>query len=209
MFRPKLELPNIKLQYGNTGQQRRDYITKLIEFNKSIVDIGCGEGFYAIPFAGLLQKKKDTLKYYAIDINDDELKIVKRRSIEEGLKNIVLLSSHEQMKMHCDGVYDVIMTEVVEHMEKEESQTIIKWVLDNIKYNRIIITTPNFDFNVHYNMDTKFRHHDHHWELTQEQFKQYVGETLNSYKDIKVTFLDIGDMVDGSPCTQGIMIEKS
>lgn len=203
-LKESLEKPGIKLQYGNTATQRLEYIKGIINFNKPIIDVGCGEGAYALPFAGRL--KKLGLKYYAIDIDEDELSIVSRKAKEKEL-DIVTLNSHEKLKEHLDPntKYDVIITEVIEHMGKDESQKVVKWVLDNVNFDKIIVTTPNIEFNVHYMLGDKFRHDDHKWELTKEQFIGYMNEVLNGYT-FTTKYIDIGDQVDGITTSQGVLI---
>jgi 2-polyprenyl-3-methyl-5-hydroxy-6-metoxy-1,4-benzoquinol methylase len=202
-----LEKPGIQLQYGNTGTQRLEYIKGLLSFDKPIIDVGCGEGAYALPFAGRL--KKLGLKYYSIDVDEDELAKVSRKAKEKEL-DIVTLNSHEKLMEHLDWntKYDVIMTEVVEHMGKEESQKVVKWVLDNVNFDRIIITTPNIEFNVNYMLGDQLRHDDHKWELTKEEFTEYVNEVLTGH-NFNIKYLDIGDMVNNIATTQGVLITGS
>jgi len=205
-FKPLLETPGIQLQFGDTGRQRLDYIKGLLSFDKPIVDVGCGNGAYAIPFAGSLKKKG--IKYYAVDINEDELAVVSRKAKEKEL-DIVTLNSHEKLLEHLEPnciKCDVIMTEVIEHMGKEESQNVIKWVIDNINFDRIIITTPNVEFNEHYMMGTQLRHEDHKWEITRKQFKEYMEEIFKEIGYYTIKYLDIGDLVGDITPTQGAII---
>ena len=90
-------------------------------------------------------------------------------------------------------------------MAEEDSKKIIKYVLDNIPYNKIIITTPNFEFNKYYNM-TGFRHSDHKWEYTGEQFISYIKDVVPD--NIPKEFVGIGDTVDGISVTQAVIITK-
>ncbi|GJM70545.1 hypothetical protein HMSSN036_27610 [Paenibacillus macerans] len=55
----KTDRYDVQFAYGGTALQRRNYIGNALSFNKSILDVGCGEGFYAIPFAG---KSRDLLR---------------------------------------------------------------------------------------------------------------------------------------------------
>ena len=202
-----LEKPGIQLQYGHTGTQRLEYIKGLLNFDKPIIDVGCGEGAYAISFAQKL--KKPGFKYYAIDINEDELAKVNKKAKEKEL-DIITMNSHEKLIEHLDWntKYDVIITEVIEHMGKEESQNIIRWVLDNVNFDKIIITTPNVEFNVNYMLGEQLRHDDHKWELTREQFKGYLSEILPKDEYV-IKYLDIGDIVNGIASTQGVLITCS
>lgn len=209
-FIPSLQKSNMILKYGNTALHRRNHIRGLIELDRNICDIGCGSGFYLVHYSEKLFEKNKELKYYGIDIDENELAIVRKKVIDNNLTNVVILNSHEKLKDHVkqDVSYDVIITEVIEHMDKAVSQGIIRWVLSNVNFNKIIITTPNFDFNINYHLK-EFRHDDHKWELTGEQFKEYVNDTLGELSaQLKITYLDIGDQVDGIACSQGLLIQK-
>jgi hypothetical protein len=200
---PQLETPNIKLKYGTTAIQRRNHIKSLLNFDRTIVDIGCGEGCYALPYGKLLDQRNKEARYYAIDINEAELEKVRGKAEKKELTNIITLSSYHDLCLSEESC-DIILTEVIEHMEPEESETMIRWVLENLNFNKIIITTPNFDFNKYYNLDT-FRHPDHHWEPSSIEFKNFIEPII---KDYKIIYLEIGDRVDGISCSQGVLIQK-
>ncbi|MCJ7636682.1 MAG: class I SAM-dependent methyltransferase, partial [Nitrososphaeraceae archaeon] len=192
-FKPMLEKPNMKLHFGNTAVHRRDYIRGLIQFDRSIVDIGCGSGFYCMPFSEKLLKTNPELRYYAIDTDENELDIVERKAREKELHNIVILNSHKLLLDHLkkELSYNVIITEVVEHIEKNESQELIRWVLNNVNFNKIIITTPNRSFNTFYCLQNEMRHDDHKWELDEKEFEDYMNEIFVGFDGLKVTYLEV------------------
>jgi hypothetical protein len=95
-------------------------------------------------------------------------------------------------------------------MEANLSKLLIQTVLSELEFNKIIITTPNYDFNKHYKMDTEYRHEDHKWELTKEKFREYLEDILKTCETkLKVTYIDIGDQVDGDSVSQGAIITKN
>ena len=202
-FKPLIEKPNMKLFYGNTALQRRNYIEDRLKFDKPIIDIGCGEGFYAIAFA---KKLDPSLKYIAIDTDASCLELVNKKIAKKEITNITTMNSHTDLPRADPTVYDVIISEVVEHMDREKSQEIIRFILDHIKFGKIIITTPNSEFNKFYRLEGKFRHDDHKWEYTRNEFKTYMEETVNGHK-VDVQYVDIGDQVDGLTVSQGAIIQ--
>ena len=108
----------IRFAYGNTALQRRNYIGDVLRFDKSILDVGCGEGFYANHFAGKIEGS-----YYAIDINEMLLEKVKRTAAARELDNIVTFNSIDRFLESYNGEQvDVILTEVIEHMGLAEAQ---------------------------------------------------------------------------------------
>ncbi|RIX60178.1 class I SAM-dependent methyltransferase [Paenibacillus nanensis] len=190
----------IKLEYGGTAHQRRSFISGKLPFKLPILDIGCGEGFYAIPFAGKIERT-----YYAIDINEELHPVVQRKAAAKGIENIALFVSLDHFLESYDGErVDVILTEVIEHMPEEEAAGLIRQILSAINFNRFIITTPNADFNVHYELEG-FRHDDHKWEMGQAGFQEWFLKIIGDC-DCSYEFVSIGDSVNGVYSTQGIVM---
>lgn len=192
----------IDFDFGGTAFQRRNYIGSSLHFDKSIVDIGCGEGFYAIPFA-----KKIDSNYYAIDINEESLAVVERKAAAKEINNIALYRSIAYFLEDYSGEQvDIIMTEVIEHMSEEEAKQLIQTICANIDFDHFIITTPNADFNPYYELQ-HLRHDDHKWEMGQEKFQQWFMDIIQEIK-WDVEFLAIGDGVNGIRTTQGVILKR-
>ena len=102
---------------------------------------------------------------------------------------------------------DVIITEVIEHMELENVIPFVQNILNNLTYNTVLLTTPNNDFNQFYIMNKDFRHDDHRWELGFEEFKEKMGEIV-FHETHAMEFFTVGDIVDGICCTSGCRIYK-
>ncbi|NIK67820.1 class I SAM-dependent methyltransferase [Paenibacillus sp. BK720] len=192
----------IDFDFGGTAFQRRNYIGSCLKFDKSILDVGCGEGFYAIPFA-----KKIEGCYYAVDINQDSLATVERKANAKELDNISLYPSIERFLADYNGEQvDIIMTEVIEHMSKDEAKQFIQTICANIDFDQFIITTPNADFNPYYELQ-HMRHDDHKWEMGQEEFRQWFRDVVQEIK-WEVEFIAIGDGVNSIRTTQGVILKK-
>jgi hypothetical protein len=214
----QLEKSSINITYelniGDTAIQRRNYIESLLKFDKPIIDIGCGEGFYAIPFS----KKNKNINYYAIDIDKNEIAKLKKKISINGIKNIKIFDSFDEFISfdYEKQKFDIIITEVVEHMEKDESINFIKNVIDcdELNYDKIIITTPNKGFNKYYYFDDNdMRHDDHKWEPTKNEFEEFINEIMKKCKNSYMyNMIDIGDKVieNGNILTptQGCIIQK-
>ena len=213
----KQELENyndhkITLNHGTTAQHRRNFIKKIFSFKNDIIDIGCGDGSYAIPFC---KKIEQGLLYHAYDIDQEQLKILNKKIIKNNILNIKVYNSLEEFYdqlIQAKNV-DIIITEVVEHMGEQDSRNFLIDVLNMVsdKFNKIIITTPNYEFNDNYCLNGKFRHWDHKWEMKRDQFQKFINDIIQSIKctyKYDVKFVDIGDVVDGISCTQGVIISK-
>lgn len=200
-----LGTPTIKLYYGNTAIQRRDFVKSLLTFTKPIIDIGCNDGFNSIHFANQLQRKT-THKYYAIDTDPNQLKIINTKAKSKELQNIITLNNVEDMLrfIESDTQYEILITEVIEHMTVPEAQTLVRFALQCLNYSRIIITTPNAAFNKNYKI-TGFRHDDHKYEFNPVEFIDFINSVIDNDN---YEVLDIGDSVDNITFTQGVIIQK-
>lgn len=193
---------DIRFDYGGTGLQRRNYIARSLPFNKSILDVGCGEGFYAIPFA-----KKIEGTYYAIDINEELLESVSRKARSKEIDNIVPFSSIDRFLEDYNGEQvDIVMTEVIEHMSEDEAKALIRHICEQVDFDHFIITTPNSDFNIYYELPG-FRHEDHKWEMGQEAFQHWLTDVIREI-GLDYEFVAIGDGVNHIQTTQGVILKK-
>ncbi|XP_015181006.1 PREDICTED: uncharacterized protein LOC107068784 [Polistes dominula] len=87
----------------------------------------------------------------------------------------------------------VICIELIEHLYPD---TLIDFqfnIFGYIKPKVVIITTPNAEFNVLFNRLSGFRHYDHKFEWTREQFEDWAYNIVLRYSDYQVTFHGIGD----------------
>lgn len=204
-FKTELEqtsLYEIRFDFGGTALQRRNYIGRLLSYDKSILDVGCGEGYYAFPFAPKLEGS-----YYAIDINETLLEALNRKARSKEIDNIATFGSLASfLETYSGEQVDIILTEVIEHMSEEEAVQLILQLYRNVDFDRFIITTPNADFNPFYEL-SEFRHADHRWEMGQEQFQQWLLHVLKD-TDIECEFVGIGDAVNGIQTTQGAILSK-
>lgn len=83
-----------------------------IEKGKYIADVGCGIGYFTIPFAKTVADKG---RVYAIDINPLMLEETNRRAEEEKLTNVETVLSGENNFEIGDNCVDVVFTSTVFH----------------------------------------------------------------------------------------------
>jgi len=130
--------------------------------------------------------------------------------VEENVDNISTFSSLdnliESQILDDDIAYDVLLTEVVEHMSLEEAEQLIKDILQKIKFNNFVVSTPNKHFNIHYGIAK--RHDDHKWEMTKEEFEKWVDCVVPSEKFIK-QFGGVGCMVNDQYVTSVVYITNN
>lgn len=205
----KLDGVKLELQYGNTAEWRRDFVAKRINYDKPIIDIGCGEGFYTLSFAKKLRDKP----IHAIDINPECIDKVQHRAESRNLDNVFVyneLTNYIETNDTNEKV-DFLLMEVLEHMEKEDAKSLLSQVI-KLNFDKVFISTPTKEFNKHYfNTNEETRHEDHHWEATVPEFLELIDSVLESSDDKTITYQHymIGDLVDGVAPSQGVILKHT
>jgi ubiquinone/menaquinone biosynthesis C-methylase UbiE len=69
------------------------------------VDLGCGEGYFAIPAARRVGPRG---KVYAADINGESVERLRARADEEGLKNLTTQVGEAEETLFCEGCADIL-----------------------------------------------------------------------------------------------------
>ncbi len=189
------------LTFYDTHQDRIRFICSHINLENDVLDVGCGEFIYFKKIMAL--EFKNT--YHAVDIEakfETLAKIISERYLTDKL---VFYNTIE--KVNTDKNLSVIMTEVIEHNSIEDSQKLILKTLE-LNVEQLIITTPNKNFNQFYfEHNEEMRHHDHHFEFTENEFKNFIESTIpkNTYK---VSYYYIGDTLNNVQPTQACIIKK-
>lgn len=203
----------LTMTYGDTHDARIEWIKSHVKTEtNSIVDIGTGIDFrYLKMFAPKLQEKN--LNYYAIEKDFDAIERIKvgikNRQLDnvelfESLENFILLKPPDLQKQLPPVI---ICTEVLEHNEINEVEGILKKIFENIDFSQLLITVPNASFNKHFGLEG-FRHDDHKWEYTREQFVEFMGKIIGKFKHFHYSVYDIGDNINGDAVSTGIIVSK-
>jgi succinate dehydrogenase hydrophobic anchor subunit len=189
-----------KLVLQGTNLQRILFITNLLENDVPILDIGCGEFTY---YKKMMAREFSSI-YYAVD-HDERFErlaeIISRRYDED---NLVFMNSLEEFD--SKDCINILLTEVIEHNPIDAAKELIRKVL-SYNINKMIITTPNSEFNQFYNMDSEMRHDDHNFEPTRQEFHTLIIECVEG-KDVNIDFFQLGDSLNGIQPTQGCVITK-
>ena len=191
-----LEGAGMHFAFGDTRQQRFDAIREQLLGSKAetLLDIGCGEMFHALR----LQKQYETI--YAIDADEDMASNNEGKLKGRDIEGVVSIHSRVDLGWIADNQSliensDVLMTEVLEHIEKDESDQVLFQILAS-NPNRVVVTVPNQDFNVYYAIpDGEMRHDDHKWEPTFEEFSDSMV-SFAAEANYQVSVLPVGDNVN-------------
>ncbi len=189
------------LSYYGTHQERVQFITKKLETNISIIDIGCGELQYFKKMIHL----GFTGTYYAIDKDEKIVAIAETVERRMETNQIALFQSIDDCK--TDEQVNIIITEVIEHNTPENAIELVNAAL-NYNFNKIIITTPNVSFNQFYHQDLTSRHDDHHFEWNEQEFESFIQTCIGNRTDLNCQFEQIGDRINHICPTQTVIISK-
>jgi len=71
----------------------------------TFVDVGCGEGYFAIPAA---RRVRNFGRVFAVDVNAGSVEALRVRAEREGLGNIVAEAGEAETTRFCDGCADIV-----------------------------------------------------------------------------------------------------
>ncbi|XP_044762009.1 small RNA 2'-O-methyltransferase-like [Coccinella septempunctata] len=86
----------------------------------------------------------------------------------------------------------VIGIEIIEHLFPDTLEAVPYVIFQSIKPKIVIFTTPNADFNVALPNFKKFRHPDHKFEWTREQFQSWCSNITLRFPEYNVVCLGVG-----------------
>jgi hypothetical protein len=184
----------------NTSRQRTTFITNLLELNMPILDIGCGELIYYKK----MMARDFTASYHAVDNNPEMEQLAETIARRYEDNNLFFYPSPEAFT--SGEQVNILLTEVIEHNPLDEAKALIAKAL-SYNFNKLIITTPNVEFNPFYSMEEEFRHKDHRFELTRGAFRQLITSCMKE-SNATVDYFYLGDSLNGIQPTQGCIIKK-
>jgi 3' terminal RNA ribose 2'-O-methyltransferase Hen1 len=174
-----------------------------------VVDLGCGEG----RLLKLLLEDRQFAEIVGMDVSYRALEIASDRLRLEQLppkqrERIRLIHGSLMYRdSRLTGFDAAAVVEVIEHLDPPRLAAFERVAFEFARPRMVVLTTPNAEYNVHWESlpAGEFRHHDHRFEWTRGQFRDWAQRTADRF-GYSVRFAPIGpeDGELGSPTQMGI-----
>ena len=174
-----------------------------------VLDLGCGEG----RLIGSLLGEPSVRTITGIDVSLRALATARRRL---HLNDLPTQQRERVTLLHGSLVYGdnrlvghdaAVAMEVIEHIDSPRLDAFEEAVFGTAQPKAVLVTTPNADYNVLFDglSAGTFRHGDHRFEWTRQQFRDWSGQVANRRR-YDVRFQDIGPVHPGhgAPTQMGI-----
>ncbi|HET9836700.1 MAG TPA: 3' terminal RNA ribose 2'-O-methyltransferase Hen1 [Candidatus Angelobacter sp.] len=192
-------------------QQRMGAVTAVLRSvnAKRVIDLGCGEG----KLLRTLLDEKSFTEILGMDVSYRSLEIANRRLRLDRLppkqkERIRLIHGSLMYRDKRLAGYDAAtVVEVIEHLDPPRLAAFERVLFESARPKTVIITTPNAEYNVRFETlpAGQFRHKDHRFEWTREQFQQW-SRGMSERFGYTVRFLPVGeeDPQAGAPTQMGV-----
>ncbi|CDW57806.1 Methyltransf 23 domain containing protein [Trichuris trichiura] len=162
--------------------QRRDEVVRILRSlekpNMTVCDFGCGLPDLICRFSSIPNIRRAIgvdIDLATLKIGSNDLQLESQSCRRDSPFQAILyhgdICSYDR-RLH--GVDVVTCIEVIEHMELNSVDKVVKVVFDQIQPMVAIFSTPNAELNVAFGLQAgQFRHSDHVFEWTREQFSNW------------------------------------
>jgi 3' terminal RNA ribose 2'-O-methyltransferase Hen1 len=153
-----------------------------LPYKESIVDLGAGEGRLSVQL-GFVEGVKEILSIEPS--NKSRIRAIERFEQVNAKEGYVQPQSLPGSLYYFDSRVQnkdvIVLCEVIEHIDEKRLPKIFETILNDYHPRTLIVTTPNQEYNVLYEMDDEMRHDDHRFEWTRAQFAQNVDAWSQKY----------------------------
>jgi 3' terminal RNA ribose 2'-O-methyltransferase Hen1 len=161
-----------------------------------VIDLGCGAGAL---LPALLAERAFT-EILGVDVSARALEIATRRLRLDRLPERqrarirLLQSGLTYTDARLQGYDAAVLMEVVEHLDLDRLPALEHAVFGAATPTTVVVTTPNVEYNVRFDKlpAGTFRHRDHRFEWTREQFADWASVIADRY-GYTVRLLGVGD----------------
>ena len=85
-----------------------------------------------------------------------------------------------------------VLMEVIEHVDPPRLPALEANVFGHAKPRAVVVTTPNAEYNIHYEGLTGMRHSDHRFEWTRAEFQDWALRVATDH-GYRVSFRPVGE----------------
>jgi 3' terminal RNA ribose 2'-O-methyltransferase Hen1 len=193
------ELPE-PVRQAPLAQQRRLAVLAALRDTDAVrvLDLGCGSGAL---LADLVREKRFT-QIVGADISPQALTLAQRRLNPERHRGRVSLlqSALTYADDRLVGFDAAVLMEVIEHIDPPRLPAMAAAVFGHARPSTVVVTTPNVEYNVRYNMTSSTRHHDHRFEWSRAEFAAWCGAVADRYGyAVQITGVGEADPELGAP----------
>lgn len=197
------------------NDRRLDQVADLLEERRvsRVIDLGCGEG----KLLRRLLKQSSIVEVVGVDVSTRALAMAadRLRIDEMPAKKRARLRLFQGSLFYRDarfrGFDAAVAVEVIEHLPLSRLPTFERVLFGDAAPPLVIITTPNVEYNVRYNLAVdSFRHSDHRFEWSRAEFAAWAGRTAEVF-GYDVEFVAVGDVDDevGPPTQMAVFTRRS
>jgi len=174
---------------------------------RRLVDVGANDCsfLFRLRNSGGMRYMREVI---ALDVDQDELIYGGQRTVS--LMSASLYRDQKRPFYPCDvyhmagsiadkdvrlkAVDAVVAIEIIEHLSPTDLERFPQTVFGHMRPKVAVITTPNSDFNVLFgpSFEGPFRHWDHKFEFTRDQFQNWAKNIIRRYPDYDVEFDGVG-----------------
>jgi 3' terminal RNA ribose 2'-O-methyltransferase Hen1 len=179
------QLPEPAKRIPLAEQRRRAVLAALAETAPArVLDLGCGSGAL---LADLVRERRHT-EIVGVDVSPSVLRMAERRlrldRLPERQRDRVRLwqSALTYTDDRLVGYDAAVLMEVIEHVDLPRLPAVAASVFGHARPARVIVTTPNVEYNVRFpDMTSPLRHGDHRFEWTRAEFAAWCTGTAARY----------------------------
>ncbi|KAF9973359.1 Small RNA 2'-O-methyltransferase [Actinomortierella ambigua] len=195
----------------------------------SVIDFGCGEGALTSTLINYYDENNPVTRVAAVDISreclDQAIEVCQPQTLDLGdharpfeLSLHFFQGSVDAADERLMGYEGLACMEVIEHLDPPVLAGFWQVVLGTYQPKVVVISTPNAEFNVHFpnlrygTPESTFRHWDHRFEWTRQEFQQWCKQAADFY-GYSVEFSGVGAIDDVEPpegyCSQIAVLKRS